>query len=123
MGHKVPQTAKIIGETLKNLREAAGFSLKEISAVLEVSYQQVQKYEQGYNRFPVDKLHRLRNFYGVSYADFFKGLPHGGEASALQATRFQDKESDLLACFLRVQHLQDKKLKRQIQDIVKILTE
>lgn len=117
MGKRVPETAKIVGETLKNLREAAGLSLKDISAVLGVSYQQVQKYEQGANRFPVEKLFELKKFYGVGYEDFFAGMVHEPNNAA------ELSDHDLLTCFVQARRLRSKKLKSQIKDIVTILVQ
>ena len=51
--------SKFIGRRLRQLREAVGLSQSEVGALLEVSYQQVQKYERGINRISVDKLQRL----------------------------------------------------------------
>ncbi len=78
MGQQVPCEAKIIGATLKRLRKAAGLSLMDIARALEVSYQQVQKYETGNNRFPLEKLHQLKEFYNIDYDVFFAGLSGGG---------------------------------------------
>ena len=117
MGKRVPEAAKIVGTTLKNLREAAGLSLKDISSVLGVSYQQVQKYERGQNRFPVEKLFELKSFYGVAYDDFFAGLSSDfGNAPDMP-------EHDLLTCFIKARRLRSAKLRKQIREVVMILVE
>lgn len=45
-----------IGRRLRHTRVTAGLTLVEIAAHLGVTYQQVQKYESGANRIPVDAL-------------------------------------------------------------------
>lgn len=117
MGQKVPDSAKMVGKRLKSLREAAGLSLKDISSILNVSYQQVQKYERGHNRFPVEKLFKLKQFYGVGYDDFFSGLFVNDEK------KFEIEDHDLLTCFLQARRLKSPKRRKQIRDVVTILVE
>lgn len=74
MGRRVPDTAKILGSTLKRMRKSAGLSMKDVAQALGVSYQQIQKYECGSNRFPIENLYILKRFYGVEYQDFFQGF-------------------------------------------------
>ncbi len=71
---RVPPEARLIGQNFRSLREQAGLTQKEIARKLGVSFQQIQKYERGENRLPVDRLHALKNILGVSYQAFFKGM-------------------------------------------------
>ena len=71
---RVPPEARLIGRNFRTLREQAGLTQKEIAHRLGVSFQQIQKYERGENRLPVDRLHALKNILGVSYHAFFKGM-------------------------------------------------
>lgn len=61
------------GENLKNLRESHGLTLRQLALKLGVTYQQVQKYEKGRNKLPIDKLYRLHVIYDVDFDCFFKG--------------------------------------------------
>ena len=70
----VPEEAKIIGENLKNLRIARGLNQKDLSEILDVTFQQVQKYEKGINRLPIDKLRMVKRAFNVPYELFFIGL-------------------------------------------------
>jgi len=72
---KMGNEASIIGENLKALRLSHGYSQRQIAAELGTSFQQVQKYEKGQNRIPVEKLYRLKFFLNVPYSSFFDGLP------------------------------------------------
>ncbi len=45
-----------IGKKIRIFRELNGISQKGVADVLGITFQQVQKYEQGANRIPVDKL-------------------------------------------------------------------
>ncbi len=46
----------------------------KLANFLDVTFQQVQKYEHGVNRIPVEKLYQLKHFYNVPYGIFFHGL-------------------------------------------------
>jgi transcriptional regulator with XRE-family HTH domain len=72
---RVPPEAAIIGDNLCALRRERGFTQQEIASVLNVTFQQVQKYERGENRLPVEKLHKLKNYFAVPYELFFKNMP------------------------------------------------
>lgn len=74
IGRRIPSESVVFGKNLRRLREQAGLSQIRIGAILNVSFQQVQKYERGANRLPVEKLYILKHFYDVPYARFFKGM-------------------------------------------------
>lgn len=84
----VPKEAKIIGENLKNLRVTQGVSQKDLSEILDVTFQQVQKYEKGKNRLPIDKLRMAKQAFNVPYDLFFTGLD-GDEALSSERLRRQ----------------------------------
>lgn len=60
-----------LGENLRRLRLKHGYTQKEIAAALDVSFQQIQKYESGQNRLPVEKLLILKQLYDISFDAFF----------------------------------------------------
>lgn len=60
-----------IGGRVRAAREAAGLSQSTLAAALGISFQQVQKYEKGRNRFSASALQRVADLLGVSVAEFF----------------------------------------------------
>ena len=48
-----------LGKNLRIARDMKGLSLHKLAAQLDISYQQLQKYESGTNRIPLDKLMSL----------------------------------------------------------------
>lgn len=111
---KVPRTAKVIGANLRYLREASGLSQKQLGRILGISYQQVQKYENGLNRFPVEKLYTLRHYYNVPYDLFFRDFPQPPGAGA---DSFDLGLAQLLC------GLKDRGLCRKIEQVVRIILE
>jgi len=99
--------SKFIGRRIRQLRERAGLSQSEVGALLEVSYQQVQKYERGVNSISVDKLQRLAEALRVPMTAFFADTlaaaslqEHVQEGRPpYQLTPLSDRESNVLQWF------------------------
>lgn len=70
----VPPSAQIIGLNLKQLREIKELTQNDMALFLDVSYQQIQKYENGQNRLPIDHLYRIRAFFDIPFEYFFIGI-------------------------------------------------
>ena len=62
---------QFIGRRMRQLRERVGLSQSAVGALLDVSYQQIQKYERGSNSISVDKLQRLAAALRVPITAFF----------------------------------------------------
>ena len=66
-------------EILRDLREDADLTQKEVAAVLNTTQQVYSRYEKGINEMPVRHLITLVRFYGVS-ADYVLGLSKKSES-------------------------------------------
>lgn len=106
----MPENLKI-GRNLKLLREKAGLSRREIGHYLDVSIQQISKYESGTNRLPVDKLFYLHHLFQSPYEHFFAGL---GDPVVTPATPAWE-------AYLEISKLESESLQEKIRDIVAIL--
>src|ERR1700690_3853843 len=56
---------RLLGRNLRVARSAAGKNQTEIAEHLDVTYQQIQKYEKGKDRIPVDRLVSLAAYLEV----------------------------------------------------------
>lgn len=63
--------SKNLGGTLRRLRSHRGLSQKDVAKILSVSFQQIQKYETGQNRLPIEKLLVLKHLYAIPLDNFF----------------------------------------------------
>lgn len=70
-----------IGQQLKKLRFRENKTLKEIGDMINVSFQQVQKYERGVNKISVSNLYAIANAIGVSIEYFLYKDNNGMEGS------------------------------------------
>jgi transcriptional regulator with XRE-family HTH domain len=59
-----------LGRNLRAARAAAGKSQIETAEHLDVTFQQIQKYENGINRIPIDRLVSLAAYFEVPLAQF-----------------------------------------------------
>jgi transcriptional regulator with XRE-family HTH domain len=68
-----------VGQAIRARRKALGLGQVELGIQLGISFQQVQKYEQGINRVSASTLHGLAIALEASVASFFAGLetPNG----------------------------------------------
>ncbi len=64
-----------LGKQLKKARKSRGLSQSDIAATLNISYQQVQKYERGSNRISAARLYQLSDILKIPVMYFFDGLP------------------------------------------------
>ena len=60
-----------VADRLKLLRKKHNMSQLALAKALDVSFQQVQKYETAYNKISVGTLHRCAQIFGVGLSYFF----------------------------------------------------
>ena len=63
-----------VGKKLKQRRESLCLSQKDLSEILDISYQQIQKYERGENKIPAGRLFLLSKALKVNPDYFFDGM-------------------------------------------------
>jgi transcriptional regulator with XRE-family HTH domain len=73
-GVKVGTKDAVIGRKLREIRHWRSLSQKELAAKVNVTFQQLQKYELGTNRISAGRLYDLSQILDVDIKDFFAGL-------------------------------------------------
>ncbi|MGB7241699.1 MAG: helix-turn-helix transcriptional regulator [Sulfitobacter sp.] len=63
-----------VGQKLKQIRKLRRLSQTEVGDKLELSFQQIQKYEMGTNRIAASRLFELSKILCVPTSYFFEGL-------------------------------------------------
>lgn len=85
----------LVGERVRLRRTLLGMSQTTLADALNVSFQQVQKYEKGVNRLSASGLWQVANVLDVSVSYFFETADSAPtDRKAFQATRDADRESD-----------------------------
>lgn len=67
-------TNATIGLRLKQRRKELKLTQQSLAQAINISYQQVQKYEKGTNRIGADRLYYLAMLLGVDVSYFFKPI-------------------------------------------------
>jgi transcriptional regulator with XRE-family HTH domain len=65
---------KEIGSRVRMRRMLIGMSQEKLGEMLELTFQQVQKYEKGTNRISVSRLLDIANILGVTIHYFYEGV-------------------------------------------------
>jgi len=103
-----------IGRNIKLKRIKAGKSLQDLADVLNVSFQQIQKYERGQNKISSGNLFLLSEFLETNINYFFEGL------SEESITQFQlEEEKDV---FEHINSIPDTELTLLIKSYSQIKT-
>lgn len=63
-----------VGRQLRVHRLALGVSQQALAEALDVSFQQIQKYESGSNRISASKLYKASRALGIAPSALFEGL-------------------------------------------------
>jgi len=96
-----------VGERIRHRRAEMGLTQEDLGRNLEISYQQIQKYETGANRISAGRLFEVAGALTVDVSYFFEGyngakpaspLPHGGHnRAAIELVRnFLELEDEAL---------------------------
>jgi len=72
-----------VGERVRQRRTLLGLTQEQLAAALEISYQQIQKYETGANRISAGRLYEIAQKLETEVSFFFDGLEPGSEASEM----------------------------------------
>jgi transcriptional regulator with XRE-family HTH domain len=117
-----------VGDRLRILREERHMTQETLGQHVDVTFQQIQKYERGANRISASRLLELANVFKVPIEVFFDGLPRdavdGREASLvvenLSAFARSAEGSQLISAFSQIS---DNRVRRQILRTIQVLTD
>jgi transcriptional regulator with XRE-family HTH domain len=119
-----------VGNRIRLRRLALDWSQTKLGEAIDVTFQQVQKYEKGLNRVGASRLQRAAEVMGVPVAYFFEGAPAAQTGGELEEAAFSSDEMlqflsteegvALNRAFLR---LSDARVRRKIVALVKALAD
>lgn len=69
-----------VGERVRQRRTLLGLTQEQLAAALDISYQQIQKYETGANRISAGRLYEIAQELDTEVSYFFDGMEIDGEA-------------------------------------------
>lgn len=83
-----------VGQRLRELRMLAGLSQSDVASALGLTFQQLQKYERGFNRVSSSRLFKLGQFFRVPVSVFFEGLESRPATAETEAHVVRTDDSD-----------------------------
>lgn len=113
-----------VGQRLRELRMLAGLSQSDVASALGLTFQQLQKYERGFNRVSASRLFKLAQFFRVPVSVFFEGLeerhavqegsPAGAQTEESEGT-LRSREALMLARYF--QNIRDPEIRGAIREL------
>jgi transcriptional regulator with XRE-family HTH domain len=125
-GTGVPDPVDVhVGSRIRTRRLLIGMNQETLAKALDLTFQQVQKYEGGANRVSASRLSQIADVLGVPIAYFFTDLDEGERAAggreAEMRARIQQPETiELIRSYYAIA---DEGLRRQFLDMVKAAAE
>jgi len=92
-----------IGQRIRARRLEVGMSQEKLAELLDVTFQQIQKYEKGVNRIAASRLHRLASSLGTSVAAIVPMEADTEENEALLALGMSRDGAQLARAFTAIQ--------------------
>jgi len=103
-----------IGEKIRKLRLTKGLSQKDLAKYVGVTYQQIQNYEKGKSKIPVDRLIRIAEVLEVSLDYFLKEFNNNHD---------KVPESELALLNTYYKSISSEKVRKQILSLLRALAE
>jgi transcriptional regulator with XRE-family HTH domain len=88
-----------LGMKIKLLRQQAGLSQEKLAELVGVTFQQIQKYENGHTTLNIIKLQHIAQSLKVSVLEFFSSAP-------THNVRLTSEEDQLLQSFRRIKNIE-----------------
>jgi transcriptional regulator with XRE-family HTH domain len=115
MSRKGPDSVdRIVGRNIRIYRLQRGLTQTELADQLDLTFQQVQKYEKGTNRVGSGRLLKIATFLGVPVTALFKGSDEMADTDK-QSLFDQPHANRLLQAFARID---DDGLRRSVVQLV-----
>ena len=117
-----------VGSRVRMRRMMLGMSQEKLGDALDLTFQQVQKYEKGTNRVGASRLQTIAHILQVPVAFFFEGAPSAavqlapiGEAPSPAYVSDFLGSSEGLALTKAFMRIKDPKVRRRVVDLVEAI--
>ena len=109
---------KLLGERLRTFRREAGISQRGLAQMLEISHQQIQKYERGENSLPLERVKAVADALGV--APTVLAFPEIDGLANAPAAHLSRERLELLRLY---DAMPDKECRKRLLDLLRIFGE
>jgi len=109
---------KLVGDRLRTFRREAGISQRGLAHTLEISHQQIQKYERGENSLPLERVKSIASALGI--APTLLAFPEIDGLPNAQAANLSRDRIELLRLY---DAMPDKECRKRLLDLLRIFGE
>lgn len=116
----IEQIDRYIGSKIQELRLAHGMSRQDLGDLIEVTHQQLQKYEMGINRVSAGRLAFIAKYLNTNVSTFYEGLDSSLKASESDVDLNQSQRMciEVSRNFMRIKNPEHKEA---VNSLVRIL--
>ena len=120
MSRQTKHIDRYVGERIRQRRTEIGLTQEQLAEALEVSYQQIQKYETGANRISAGRLFELAGKLDVEMGYFFEGLTAEG-AQGVAAPGHGGRQRSTIEIARSFSQIEDPEIRAAISGLVKTI--
>ncbi len=91
-----------VGSRVRLRRTLLGMNQTQLGEKLGITYQQIQKYETGFNRISASRLYQMSRILGVPVSFFFDGLDGELNARSPDDIKFKRETLELVRAYYRI---------------------
>ena len=119
MAKRIEAVDRLVGKNIRIFRTAKGISQTVLGDAVGVTFQQIQKYENGKNRVGASRLHLVATALDVPISEFFAGASETSRSSfATKSVAFDPQAFRIAEAFTKIS---DKELRASLVDLVETM--
>jgi transcriptional regulator with XRE-family HTH domain len=107
-----------VGVRIRLLRQRRKMSQSELGKALDVTFQQVQKYEKGTNRVGASRLQMVADALNVPIAELFGGTASNTSRATAKSVAFDPESLRLAEAFVKIA---DKEVRALLVDVAEAM--
>src|SRR6202035_740749 len=109
----------LVGSRIRLLRKRRKMSQTELGKAVGVTFQQIQKYENGKNRVGAGRLHLVATSLNVAIAELFDGVAESARTlKAAKSLAFDSQAFRIAEAFVKIS---DKQVRSSLVDLVEAM--
>mgnify|MGYP006270461259 CR=1 FL=1 len=118
---------KQVGANIRQLRTYHGLSQEKMAEKLGITFQQVQKYENGSNRVGASRLFNIANILNTSVERLYEGVKGGKTLKAAEEKNTIDDDvfsrRETINLIRNYYAIEDEEIRKKIQDMIKTFSQ
>ena len=112
-----------VGERIRLRRAELGLTQEQLAEALDVSYQQIQKYETGANRISASRIFEMARKLEVDLGYFFEGLPPEAAPAPDRPLEHGGRQRSAIELVRKFAQIDDPQIRAAIAGLVKAIVD